>query len=256
VKQLGSARVTWWPWLAELVVVLWVSLGASALVALLRLLDRLTIDRPLADQTATIVGSATPDRPLLDLAFQLAGIVIALGPVALVWYLLRRSGEGMAGLGLDGTRPGRDAARGLALAVLVGGVGLLFYLVAFELGLSVRITAVTAEAFWWTTPLLIAEALQNAIVEEVIILGYFLHRSGQAGVPATAAVVAAALVRGTFHLYQGFGGFIGNLVMGLLFGYLFLRWKRTGPFIIAHFAIDAVAFVGYFALRDSVDWLP
>lgn len=255
-EQQAPARINSWPWLVELAIVLWVSLGASAVRALLNLVNRLTLEIPLSQQSATIVGSITPDRPALDVAYQLAGIVIALGPVALVWYLLRRSGDGMAGIGLDRAAPGPDLRRGVILAAAVGGVGLAFYLIAYQLGISVAVTAVTAEQFWWTVPLLLLEAAQNAVVEEVIILGYFLTRTQQAGVSARAGIIGAALIRGTYHLYQGFGGFIGNLVMGLLFGWLFTKWRRTTPFVVAHFLIDAVAFVGYFWLRDSVSWLP
>jgi membrane protease YdiL (CAAX protease family) len=241
--------------LAELGVVLWVSLGASALWAVLRILNRLTAGVPLADQQAAIVTSVAPDRPWLDLAYQLAGVVVGLGPVALVLYLLARSGEGRAGIGLD--RPSwTDARRGLLLALLVGGTGLAFYLAAYRLGLSVQIAAVTAEQFWWTVPMLLLAALQNALLEEVVILGYALHRLRQAGVSAPVAIAATAILRGAYHLYQGFGGFVGNLVMGLLFGWLFLRWRRTWPFVVAHFLIDAVAFVGYLLLRDRVGWLP
>jgi membrane protease YdiL (CAAX protease family) len=44
--------------------------------------------------------------------------------------------------------------------------------------------------------------------------------------------------------------------MGLVFGWLFLRWKRVMPFIIAHTLMDAVAFVGYAELAGHVSWLP
>ena len=250
------SRIRAWPWLVELGIVLWVSLGASAVRALLNLLNRLTVGVSLSDQTASIVVSQAPDRPWLDLAYQMSGIVIALGPVALVWYLLRRSGTGFGAIGLDTREPGRDLRRGLVLGALVGTVGLGLYLAAYHLGLSVQISAVTAAAFWWSTPVLLLAAAQNALLEEVVILGYFLHRTRQAGVAVPLAIAASALVRGTYHLYQGFGGFIGNLAMGLLFGWLFTRWRRTGPFVIAHFAIDAAAFIGYFALRGSVTWLP
>jgi membrane protease YdiL (CAAX protease family) len=258
VSATPSARpgITSWPWLVELGIVLWVSLGASAVRALLNLLNRLTLDVPLSEQTATIVGSVTPDRPALDLAYQVAGIVLALGPVGLVWYLLRRSGEGAAGIGLDRSQPRRDLGRGLFLALLVGSVGLAFYLIAYQVGISVAVTAVNAAQFWWTTPLLLAEAAQNAVVEEVIILGYFLHRTQQAGLSAPASIAGAAVIRGAYHLYQGFGGFVGNVVMGLFFGWLYTRWRRTGPFIAAHFLIDAVAFAGYYWLRDTLTWLP
>ena len=66
----------------------------------------------------------------------------------------------------------------------------------------------------------------------------------------------SALIRGAYHLYQGFGGFIGNFVMGLLFGWLFRRWGRVGPMVVAHFLIDAVAFIGYATLADRIAWLP
>jgi membrane protease YdiL (CAAX protease family) len=222
----------------------------------LNLVNRLTAGVALSDQTASLVVSQTPDRPWLDLAYQLSAIVIGLGPIALVWYLLVRSGEGAAAIGVDRTQPARDSARGLILAVLVGGIGLAFYLLAYRLGISVAITAVTAVRFWWTTPMLLLSALQNALLEEVVILGYFLHRSRQAAVASGTAVVASSLIRGTYHLYQGFGGFIGNFAMGLLFGWLYLRWGRCLPLVIAHFAIDAAAFVGYLYLRGQVSWLP
>lgn len=242
--------------LVELFVVLWVSLGASAVRSLLAILNRLTSGVPLAEQSASLVVSPVPDRPWLDLAYQVAGIVIGVGPVALVWYLLRRSGEGLAGIGLDTGQPRRDILRGTVLAALVGITGLGFYLAAYRAGLSVQLAAVTAEPFPWTVPMLLAEAMRNAVLEEVVVLGYFLHRCAQAGVSPSVAVGASALLRATYHLYQGFGGFIGNLVMGLLFGWLFTRWRRSTPFVIAHFLIDAVAFVGYFSLQGRVDWLP
>lgn len=252
----GRRSLQWWPWLAELGVVLWVSLGASALRALLNLTDRLTVGVDLADQTASIVVSRTPDRPWLDLAYQLSGVLIAVGPVFLVWYLLARSGEGLPGIGMDRTQVKRDLRRGIGLAAVVGGVGLGFYLLAYQLGISVAVTAVTAERFWWTVPMLLLVAAENALLEEVVILAFFLHRARQAGLGVGAAIGIAAVIRATYHLYQGFGGFIGNLAMGLLFGWLFTRWNRTWPFVIAHFLIDAVAFVGYLYLRDSVSWLP
>ncbi len=60
-------------------------------------------------------------------------------------------------------------------------------------------------------------------------------------------MLATSALRATYHLYQGPGGaFIGNLGMGgLLFGALFLRSGRLLPFLVAHFLIDAAAFVGY-----------
>jgi membrane protease YdiL (CAAX protease family) len=176
--------------------------------------------------------------------------------VALVLYLLHRSGESARTLGLDLTEPWRDAARGAVLAAVIGGSGLVLYLVAYQLGLSVRLAAVALDAAWWTLPVLLASALQNALLEEVVMLGYLLTRLDQLGWRRWQAVGASALLRASYHLYQGFGGFVGNLVMGVVFGTLFYRWRRTMPFVVAHFLIDAVAFIGYAALAGKVSWLP
>ena len=48
-----------------------------------------------------------------------------------------------------------------------------------------------------------------------------------------AAIAVSALIRGSYHLYQGFGGFISNLVFGLLLGWLYQRTRRLWPLVIA-----------------------
>ncbi|MFZ2964580.1 MAG: CPBP family intramembrane glutamic endopeptidase, partial [Rhodoglobus sp.] len=58
-------------------------------------------------------------------------------------------------------------------------------------------------------------------------------------------ILATAALRGTYHLYQGVGAFIGNLAMGVLFGWLYSRYGRLLPLIIAHVLIDAAIFIGY-----------
>ena len=63
------------------------------------------------------------------------------------------------------------------------------------------------------------------------------------------------MVRGSYHLYQGIGGFFGNLVMGLIFGWWFQRTRRVLPLMIAHFAIDAISFIGVVYLRSHISWI-
>ncbi|MGB7806974.1 MAG: CPBP family glutamic-type intramembrane protease, partial [Actinomycetota bacterium] len=67
-----------------------------------------------------------------------------------------------------------------------------------------------------------------------------------------AAVAASALLRASYHLYQGWGGFAGNLAMGVLFGVLFILWRRTWPFVIAHCLLDVAAGLGYVFFRDHL----
>ncbi len=63
-------------------------------------------------------------------------------------------------------------------------------------------------------------------------------------------------MRGSYHLYQGFGAGLGNAVMGLIFARIYQRWGRVAPLIIAHTLIDSVTFVGYLELVGHVSWLP
>jgi membrane protease YdiL (CAAX protease family) len=246
-------RPSWLRW--EIIVVLWVSLGAAAVRSALALTDRLTSGVPLDEQTTSIIAPVSPDRPWLDAAYQLSFVVLPLGAVALVAYLLARSGESLSSIGADLTRPRSDLVRGAVLAAAVGGAGLVLYLIALRSGWSVQIAAAEV-AHWWDWPLLVLRAAQNAVLEEVVVLGFLLHRLAQAGVGPGRAVAVSALVRGAYHLYQGIGGFVGNVAMGVLFGWLYQRWGRVGPMVVAHFLIDAVAFVGYAAAAGRVEWLP
>ena len=52
----------------------------------------------------------------------------------------------------------------------------------------------------------------------------------------------SSLLRGAYHLYQGFGAGLGNIAMGLVFGYAWQRTGRLWPLVIAHGLIDTVAF--------------
>src|SRR6266581_6975082 len=246
------ARLQRW----EIVAVFAVSLGASGLYALVSLIGSLTAKQSLSKQTATLNGSLAPGRPLLDLFLQLMNITLALAPVLLVFYLLARAGERPSSIGLDARQPVRDLARGAVLAAVIGGSGLGLYLIAYHLGVELKVVAENLPNIWWRIPVLLLSAAQNATVEEVIVVGYLLSRLDRLGVRPSRAIVLSAVIRGSYHLYQGAGAFLGNAVMGLIFGFLYRRWGRVTPLIIAHFLIDAVTFVGYALLAGHVSWLP
>jgi membrane protease YdiL (CAAX protease family) len=241
---------------AEILVVFSVSLGASGLLALVRLIGALTAPEELKGQQAVLVRSLAPGRPWLDLTLQLVDIAISVAPVALVAYLLVRSGESMRTIGVDLREPRRDLVRGALLAAAIGGSGLAFYLVVYAIGANLSVVAGQLPDVWWQIPVLLLAAAQNGVLEEVLVSGYLLHRLEQAGWAPWRSVVVAALLRGSYHLYQGFGGFVGNVVMGLVFGRLYQRWGRAMPLVVAHTLIDAVAFAGYAALHGKVSWLP
>ncbi|MFG3346508.1 CPBP family intramembrane glutamic endopeptidase [Streptomyces sp. NPDC048018] len=244
---------------SETLIVLALSLGASGVSALISFIGSLTKPGSLKEQAATLNGSYAPGRPWLDLAWQLFGIASALVPVVLVAHLLLREGAGARGLraiGFDRTRPWPDLGRGALVAAGIGSAGLAFYLAARASGFNLTVVPESLPDVWWKYPVLILSAIQNAVVEEVIVVGYLLRRLDQLGWSPKSSLAASSVLRGSYHLYQGVGGFLGNMVMGVVFVWLYRRWGRVGPLVVAHSLLDIVAFVGYGLLAGKVGWLP
>jgi len=243
---------------AEVLIVLGLSLGQSAVYSVVQLLDKMT-RAPLPDATSTLNRSQST-REYFDLTYQLLDILFALVPVALVFYFLSthvqatRDGEGsaFARLGFNLARPGKDLLQGLGLAALIGIPSLGLYAAGRALGITTAIVPSGLDAYWWTVPVLILSAVRHAIVEEVIVVGYLLDRFGKFGWSVPAGIIVSALLRGSYHLYQGFGPFIGNVVMGLVFGWIYTKTKRVMPLVIAHALLDIVAFVGFSLFGKAV----
>jgi membrane protease YdiL (CAAX protease family) len=239
----------------ELFVVFSVTLGLSAVRSLLSLLDALVRPGPLKDQQVAL-NAPQAQADLIDLALQLTRVLQLVAWGALAAYLLLRAGVRLRQIGLDRSQPGRDAAGAAGLALLVGVPGLALYVISYAAGLSLAVLPSTLGDTWWRTPVLVLSAIGNAWAEEVIVVGYLLTRLRQLGWMENRALLVSALLRGAYHLYQGFGGFLGNFVMGLLFGRVWQRTGRLWMLVGAHSLLDIVAFVGYALLRGHVGWLP
>ncbi len=227
------------------------SIGQAAVYSVISLTAKLT-QGPLAAQTATLNASVSP-RPYLDLTYQLAGIAFTLVPVVLALWLLSEGGRGAARrMGFDLARPVRDLATGAGLAALIGVPGLGLYLLGRELGITATIVPAALNAYWWTVPVLILHAVKNAVLEEVLVVGYLVTRLEELRWPAWAVLGTSAVLRGTYHLYQGFGPFLGNVAMGVIFGAFYRRYRRVMPLVVAHTVLDVVAFVGYELFGSAV----
>lgn len=238
----------------ELLLVMGLSLGKSAVYSMLSIIEKLTRNVPLNQQQTSMNTSVTPDRPWLDLSYQLAGIIFGLVPALLALYLLRLTAD-RARIGFDNRRLGFDLTRGLVLAAVIGIPGLGLYFAARALGLNTSISAASLAENWWTVPVLVGAAIMNGVLEEVVIVGFWFVRATQVGWPMWAVVASSAVIRGSYHLYQGFGGFVGNVVMGVVFGLAYLKFKRVGPLVVAHVLLDLVAFIGYALLAPHLSWL-
>ncbi|MBV1780193.1 CPBP family intramembrane metalloprotease [Paeniglutamicibacter sp. ABSL32-1] len=236
----------------ELLIVLGLSLGQSGIYAIVNLIDKMT-RAPLGSQTTSLNNSLN-QRQYFDLTYQLLDIFFGLVPVMLVLYLLWRipGGSPFARLGFDLARPVRDLGwgTGLFLAMGVGTLGV--YAAGRALGLTTIIVPAALDDYWWTVPVLVFSAIRHGILEEVIVVGYLFERLGRLGWGKWQIILACAVLRGSYHLYQGIGPFIGNVAMGVVFGYVYSRKGRVMPLVIAHALLDIAGFVGYALVGTAI----
>ncbi|MGN2634899.1 CPBP family intramembrane glutamic endopeptidase [Nocardia takedensis] len=239
----------------EIAIVLTVTFGLSGLSALLSLIESALAPGGVGGKTVALNASRSTNS-LIDLLFQLLGVLRLTAWAALALYLLWRSGIGPRLVGLARIRLRGDVLPGLALAAIIGLPGLGLYLIAHAMGVSVTIVPSSLEEHWWRLPALILWACANSVAEEVVVVAYLLTRLRSLGWSDNSALLASAALRGSYHLYQGVGGGLGNVVMGLIFGRFWQRTGRLWPLVLAHATIDAVAYIGYTLLKGHVSWLP
>jgi membrane protease YdiL (CAAX protease family) len=238
----------------EALLVLGVSLGISAISSWINFLDIQTRGG-FHNATATLNPSLNP-RAWVDLSYQLLDVLNGVVPALLALLLLSRMpGLPGFGIGLDRLRLRIETLQGLGIAALIGIPGLGLVILARHLGVNAQIEASGLAASWYRYPVLVLDGIQNGVLEEIVMIGYLLTRFRQLRWSTGKAILVSAVIRGSYHTYQGIGGFVGNLVMGVLFGWWFSRTKRVLPLIIAHSVIDIVSFVGYAALHGRVSWI-
>jgi membrane protease YdiL (CAAX protease family) len=245
-RATGGARtrLRWEIWL-----VLAVSVGQSALYSLLslvRTLQRSIEQNQSVAQQETQLNPARDAAALWDALYQFLDIFFSLALVGIVVYLLWEPGtNALRRIGLDVRRFGGDLGRGVLLVAAIGIPGLALYVAGRLLGVTVGVVASPLDAAWYTVPLLVLAALRAGLTEEVIFLGYLFDRLRRLGWGWWPIILTAAALRGAYHAYQGVGSIVGNVVMGIVFGWCYRRWGRVMPLVIAHTIIDVVAFVGY-----------
>jgi len=236
-----SRRRTW----IEITIVLMLSLGGSALYSVLQIIDDLSQTTPLGQQS-TALNSSTTTVQYVDLARQLVGIAVDLAPVALVCYLLWSARRPhLSRLGIDRFRVKPDLGGPVLIALCIGIPGLALYFTGRALGFTVDVDPAALGSYWWTVPVLLLSAVRSGLQEEVIVIGYLYARLGEIGWGRWQVILSTAVLRGSYHLYQGPGAFVGNAVMGIVFGWIYTKWGRLMPLIVTHCLLDAAVFVGY-----------
>jgi membrane protease YdiL (CAAX protease family) len=89
-----------------------------------------------------------------------------------------------------------------------------------------------------TWPVLILLVLINPLYEELFEVAYNVRAAESHG--GAFVVTLSSVVRFSCHLYQGPIAAITILPLGLIFAYVYWRWRKLWPLVIAHAAADAI----------------
>jgi membrane protease YdiL (CAAX protease family) len=87
---------------------------------------------------------------------------------------------------------------------------------------------------WESVCFLVAALLANSFAEEIVMRGYLIDRFERLFSKTWLAVGLAAMLFGSYHIYQGWLGAIEGVVIGIVFGIWFARTRRLAAPIIAH----------------------
>jgi membrane protease YdiL (CAAX protease family) len=153
--------------------------------------------------TAGQLGLSAANPALVGVAAILGAGILA----TLQWFNLRRMGQM--------PEPARARLRALAERILPRSTSerLLFFTLAVTAG----------------------------ICEEFLYRGFAMAAFTRATLPLWSVVMISSILFGAAHLYQGRGGAVGTLLLGLLFGVARIRFGSLFPVVTWHIAVDIVA---------------
>jgi membrane protease YdiL (CAAX protease family) len=101
-------------------------------------------------------------------------------------------------------------------------------------------------------------AVTAAICEEFLYRGFSMAVLFRLNLPAFLVVLISSVLFGLAHLYQGRGGLVATMILGLAFGTLRMMTASLLPPIFCHSAVDIVAGIAgpRFLLRVDKDDMP
>jgi len=95
-------------------------------------------------------------------------------------------------------------------------------------------------------------SLTAGICEEFLYRGFLFAALSAASVPTWAVLVISSALFGLAHAYQGRGGILGTLILGIVFGSVRILYHSLVPVVFWHTALDVVAgFAGMLYLVEN-----
>lgn len=90
-------------------------------------------------------------------------------------------------------------------------------------------------------PPFMALAITAGICEEFLYRGFALAALTHSGLPLWTVVATSSALFGLAHIYQGRGGFVSTLLVGIVFGMARIAYHSLVPVVVWHVAVDVVA---------------
>jgi membrane protease YdiL (CAAX protease family) len=184
--------------------------------------------------TMSIVGLVERNTMLVfdnRRALTTLGIELVCGALAML--LLRARGWKLADLGLRITMP-----QVLAGMLLLFGANLVIagFAELVQLVTGIDVAAVTSSEARVTWPVLIALTLINPLYDEIFSVAYNVEAAKNHG--AAFAITLSAAIRFLCHLEQGPISAVTILPLGLIFAFVYWRWRVVWPLVVAHGVMD------------------
>jgi membrane protease YdiL (CAAX protease family) len=163
------------------------------------------------------------------------GIELVCGLIAAL--ILRARGWKWSDFGLQPTFG--QAMLGMALYVISSLLIVMVYATYTSIS-GIDLTKVVGWESKVTWPMIILLVLVNPLYEELFEVAYNLRALESHG--GAFAVTLSAVIRLSCHLYQGPIAALTILPMALIYAYVYWRWRKLWPLVIAHAAADCIGF--------------
>jgi membrane protease YdiL (CAAX protease family) len=188
---------------------------------------------------ANLYGSS-PGRALM-----FSGLLMEIGPLAVLWYVLFRQGRSFQSLGLGFSW--KDIPKSL-LVILLSYVAIMIWWAAVSQGY--RVAAGHALDYQTRNVDFMSSAISvwgvlfmvlNPFYEELIARAYVISEIQFLTGSAWLAVLFSVVLQASYHLYQGLAPALLATSIFTVFSLYYVKTKRITPVILAHMFFDLLA---------------
>ena len=162
-------------------------------------------------------------------------VILELSGLAVTFWIGRIRGWSFRSFGLHPAW--RSTGTGILLCIAIGSARYVSAALANAIfpG-AVRLLPVASHV---SVPMLLLTLAINPVFEEMIETGYFVQSLQRYGM--WVAVLASALFRAFLHAHLGINAIVVVLPIGLIFGFVYWRWRQLWPLVVAHVLFDLYA---------------